>query len=405
MELDINRMAELVGIAESKSISEIGGFIKRLETAERIFVQNQIALKDRYLDRLPEIFRLKGIIMPTRLSLQQASSESTAAYKSKVISGYLKENNVRRYIDITGGFGVDFTVIALSLLEKELIDEAIYIEQDTYLYNIYKHNLGIISSGYPSLKKVKTINDSSEVFLRDIDFGKSFVYADPARRDKSGMKVFLLEDCSPDLAMISNKYDPIHFMYKLSPILDLDYIGKKVKRAGSIHCVEHEGELKEILAVSTLKKKPFYIIKISDGGIAKELAFERSSERCVEFLNRDIQSGDTILIPSPAASKSSLLDTTDEYRLKKISKNTNIYFIQNSLDDYRILGRLFKVIEIFKYKSDKRISGGYNIIAKNFTDKPSQISKKMRIKEGGEKYLIAFRNRKVEHRIAVCEIL
>jgi hypothetical protein len=406
LELDINRMAELIDIAESIEPSEIGGFIKKLETPERIFVQNQIALKDKYSDKLPEIFRLKGIILPTRLSLQQASSESTAAYKSKVISFYLKDNNIRSYIDITGGLGVDFTVIALSLLEKKIIDEALYVEQDKYLYNIYKYNLSIISRKYPSLYKIKIFNSDSEEVLRDIDIGKSFVYADPARRDNKGKKVFLLEDCSPDLAMISDKYDPNHFMYKLSPILDIDYIQKKIDKAKSFYCVENDRELKEILAFSTDKElTSVHVVKVSGNNIVIELAFERSSDKHIDLFCRDLKEHDIILLPSPAVSKSGVLENTNNYGLSKISENTNIYYTDKIIDDEKILGRYFRVVELFKYKRNKKLTGGFNIISKNFTDNPTQIANKLKVDEGGYRFLIAFRNNEKKHQIALCDII
>ena len=61
---------------------------------------NQIIAKQKSEQKLPTWFSAKNIYYPPKLSIEQTSSEITADYKSKFISG-------NAIIDITGGFGVD----------------------------------------------------------------------------------------------------------------------------------------------------------------------------------------------------------------------------------------------------------------------------------------------------------
>ncbi len=63
-------------------------------------ILNQIEVENKSKDKLPTWFTTKNIIYPSKISVEQTSSEITAKYKSKLVSG---EN----LIDLTGGFGID----------------------------------------------------------------------------------------------------------------------------------------------------------------------------------------------------------------------------------------------------------------------------------------------------------
>ena len=63
-------------------------------------VVEQIEAKSRCEKKLPTWFQQPNIYYPNKLNIEQTSSELTAAYKSRLISGGM-------LIDLTGGFGVD----------------------------------------------------------------------------------------------------------------------------------------------------------------------------------------------------------------------------------------------------------------------------------------------------------
>jgi len=60
----------------------------------------QIEAKKRCKKKLPTWYETENIYYPNKLNIEQTSSEITAKYKSKLVSG----NSI---IDLTGGFGVD----------------------------------------------------------------------------------------------------------------------------------------------------------------------------------------------------------------------------------------------------------------------------------------------------------
>jgi len=58
---------------------------------------NQIEAKAKAKEKLPTWFATKNIIFPSKISLEQTSSEKTAAYKSEIVYG-------DSLIDLSGGF-------------------------------------------------------------------------------------------------------------------------------------------------------------------------------------------------------------------------------------------------------------------------------------------------------------
>ena len=65
-----------------------------------ILILNQIEAKAKAKEKLPTWFSAENIIYPSKISVEQTSSEKTAAYKASLING-------KSIIDLTGGFGVD----------------------------------------------------------------------------------------------------------------------------------------------------------------------------------------------------------------------------------------------------------------------------------------------------------
>ena len=68
--------------------------------ANWIEVLNQISAKKKAKEKLPTFFNTTNIIYPSKISVEQTSSEQTALYKSTLLTGDSS-------IDLTGGFGVD----------------------------------------------------------------------------------------------------------------------------------------------------------------------------------------------------------------------------------------------------------------------------------------------------------
>ena len=94
------------------------------------------------------------------------------------------------FVDLTGGFGVDFSYIAVRLGVKSM-----YVERQTHLCEAAKENFERLG-----LRGVMVKNEDGVKVLHEIEERLSLIFIDPARRDDAGNKVVSLQDCTPAVA-------------------------------------------------------------------------------------------------------------------------------------------------------------------------------------------------------------
>jgi hypothetical protein len=129
---------------------------------EWIAILNQIEAKTKAKEKLPSWYNTANIIYPSKISVEQTSSESTAQYKSSLIQG---EN----LIDLTGGFGVDdfyFTKQFTSVTHCEINSD---------LSAIVKHNFEQLG-----VTNIDCIPGDSQATLETLPTKWDWMYIDPS---------------------------------------------------------------------------------------------------------------------------------------------------------------------------------------------------------------------------------
>ena len=106
--------------------------------------------------KLPSLAKTDGIIYPAKISLEQCSSEQTALYKQQLAERLLPKNR-QNIVDLTGGFGIDFTFLA------QLFDESDYVEHNEDLCKIARHNFSLLH-----LPQAKIHSMNSEDFIDEM---------------------------------------------------------------------------------------------------------------------------------------------------------------------------------------------------------------------------------------------
>ena len=178
--------------------------------------------------------------VPASLNLQQCSGETAARYKASLVP------QGARLADLTGGLGVDSW--AFSLRASALW----YNERDAVLLKAVKRNFAalgvsnVVFNGYD-------VGDADGLWLDALRaFAPDVIYLDPARRDAAGRKVFLLEDCSPDVVSLMPlllSVAPL-VMVKVSPMADITMLRRRLAPwLSELHVVGADGECKEILCL------------------------------------------------------------------------------------------------------------------------------------------------------------
>ena len=190
--------------------------------------------------KAPEWADTPGVEFPTRLATEQCSSAATADYKSALVRRI--RPGCRLLLDLTGGLGVDCAAFS------KVSERVAYNEMDPVLEAAAERNFARLGISNVSFSCVEATEETLPALTAE---GPDIIFLDPARRNGSGRKVFLLEDCSPDVlrlkaGLLAAAPD---ILVKLSPMADISMVCKRLgPEIRELHVVGADGECKEILA-------------------------------------------------------------------------------------------------------------------------------------------------------------
>lgn len=334
-------------------------------------------------------FDKAGILFPPKIHLEQTSSFQTANYKASLVSG-------KSLLDLTGGFGID----AFSFSKK--MERIVCCEKNIELSEIVRYNFSQIHQAKIDCLPVDGIH-----FLKENKTLFDWIYLDPSRRNMQKKKVFLLEDCEPDVSanldLLFSKTNQI--LIKTSPLLDLSSGIRLLRYVPEIHVVAVDNEVKELLWV--LKKDHLVSPKIVTANIKKNqtqtFSFVWDEEATTETTCSPIKK--YLYEPNAAIMKSGgFKSLAKAYSLAKLHHNTHLYTSDNPKS---ISGRCFKVVEFFPF--DKKIIGEKltrqkaNIATRNFKMTVEEIRKKFGIADGGDSYVFFTTNCFDKPEVLICE--
>jgi hypothetical protein len=336
-----------------------------------ISILNQIAAKSKAKDKLPTYFSTENIIYPSKISVEQTSSEKTAYYKSGIVNG-------DSLFDLTGGFGVD------CLFFSKSIKKVTHCEIDAELSVIVSHNFKQFG-----IENVNCIAGDSFEILSNHKDKLDWIYIDPSRRNDLKGKVFMLKDCLPNvpelLSFYFSKADNI--LIKTAPILDISAGLSELNKVKRIHIVAVDNEVKELLWELQADFVGHPLIKTVN--IVNETA------EIFEFeLNSNIDSPvfelpkNYLYEPNSAIMKSGGFDEIGiQYSLGKLHPHSHLYTSTECID---FPGRTFEIQKVFPYsKKEMKINlenTKANVTTRNFPDSVEDIRRKWKIKDGGATY-------------------
>lgn len=339
-------------------------------------IADQIAARHKGRKKLPEWYAHNEIIFPKRQNLEQASSEKTAKFKARGLSG-------KTFADLTGGSGIDLFYMGQNF------EKLIYVDPNEELGEIADHNFRVLG------RTLEIHTQKAEKFLKATERSVfDVIYLDPSRRDHINRKVFSLEDYQPNVV---DMYDQLLesanlVIVKTSPMVDIQKTRLVLPDTCRIQVIAVENEVKEVLF--HLKKgcsDEAYIeaVNIKKNGDEDRLSFTRSEEK--EAVASISKVKRYLFDPNSALRKAGAFKLiATKLGLGKIAHHTHLYTSDEIEDDFP--GRIFEVIETLK-PSKKEIrkrfpNGKVNVIAKNYPIKPNELKKKFLLKDGGGEFLI-----------------
>ena len=318
--------------------------------------------------------------------------------------------------DLTGGLGVD------SWAFSEVAEEVLYNEMNPELAAAARHNFQALGATNIFIRNCEATADSLEEILGD--FKPDVIFMDPARRDSVGKKVFLLEDCSPDvLKMLPQMFETSRFiLLKISPMADITMVVERLDRTyesfldenhkggwngqwvREVHVVASCGECKELLILLDREWRNGYSLTCrEDGGT---LTFTSEEIAGAKAVYPDSTFARIIFEPGKSLTKAGVFNAVCErFGLVKLARFTHLYTIGEPLSDSELeqrtaplkdFGKVFYVKEILPLNkaSMKDVGKRYphsEVSAKNIPMSSDELRVRLKVRSGDDAHVFGAR--------------
>ena len=356
---------------------------KHLSDDEWRWFLQQVEGRERTKDKLPTFAANEDWWYPVRLSCEQCSSELTARYKASLLSPLaLGEGKEERFLDLTGGYGVDTYFLS------EQFSHTDYVEQNEELCRIAAHNFALSQKSKVERQKLSIAihNTTAEDFLLSSPCGEAgwgLIFLDPARRDSHGSKVFRLEECTPNVEELLPTLlaHSKRLLIKLSPMLDLTQAVTSLSQVNwDIHIVAIKNEVKEVLLLSGGTGQ---ITTIDLAQKDQAFVFTREEEQHCGLDIRDGKLANYLYEPNAAILKAGAYKlVAQRFGLHKLDVNTHLYTSRQFIENFP--GRVWRITEKQNLKQA-------NVLTRNYPLTPEQLKKKLHLRDGGTAFVIGCR--------------
>ena len=358
-----------------------------IETSDLV---EQILCKSKCQHKLPLWFKTKRIYFPKKLNIEQTSSETTALYKSGLISG-------SSLIDLTGGFGVD------SFYFSKTIKAVKHCEINENLSEVVKHNIKVLEA-----ENIESVTGDGLKILKHDDTNFDWIYLDPSRRDKNRNKRFFISDCSPDVSKHLDLFfkHSKNIMIKLSPMLDIKAALEVLPQTKTVHVIAVKNEVKELLFIlekNTSEEPTLKAVNLNSNQPLFE--FVRSEER--EYTPNYSEPLGYLYEPNNAILKAGAFKIlTKQFDLFKLDQHSHLYTSNKFIDSFP--GKAYKIMEQLpnqRKEIKKKLSGQkINVKVRNYSRSVEQIKTSYNISDGGQLFLFCTKalSKKV---ILKCELI
>jgi 16S rRNA G966 N2-methylase RsmD len=385
-----------------------------------------LEVRRKLKNKVPEWYSVPSLIYPFRLSGEQCSSSETAKYKALVASrlrseGILSETasaslrplppqaagpsllsgrgwpevsdsipSLLRVADLTGGMGVDtwaFSQVAEEVLYNEMNEE---LAKATEL-NFRELNVDNVRFGSRKVEvgKVQEVLD---------EFEADVIFLDPARRAEDGRKVFLIEECQPDVVgLLPELFAASRYvMVKLSPMADIAMACKRLEHVREVHVVASGGECKELLFVLDREWEGEHSVVVFEGGAVMEIPDQVGNDG-FEVKYEVPKEGDILFEPGKALTKAGAFNLPCErFGMTKLGIHTHLYTSEAVPEGLEPFGKWFQVLAVWPLNNRSMKEAGKRypqaeVTARNIPMTSDLLRKKIGCASGGEVHLFGVR--------------
>ena len=376
--------------------------------------------------KIPSWAATEGILYPRHLSMEQCSSDKTAEYKARLLEKRA-ERRGERFVDLTGGFGVDFVSIAKSLCKDPSSDgcRPVYVERSEELCEIAHNNFPLLGVD------AEIVCTSAEEYLRNMTHA-SVIFLDPARRDGAGRKVAGISDCTPDVLSLKDdllsKADLV--LLKLSPMLDwhkaVSDLGECVRE---VHIVSVANECKELLIVmgkesptsplqvegeSLRGRNILRVICVNDDDEVLTVELDNSHVPAHNLLacslslhQESCDRGIYLYEPNASIMKSGCFGALcDKYGVKVVGKNSHLFVSDTPVGCFPGRKFIVEAVSSMNKRDIKENLGGIgkaNVSVRNFPMSAEELRRRLKVADGGDDYIFGTTLDDDSHCLLLCK--
>lgn len=378
----------------------------------------QIAGRQTARQKLPSWAAVDALSYPPHLSMEQCSSEQTARYKAQLAArlcadfsketrrhdpnkAHLPHEKESSLVDLTGGFGVDFSFMACQF------KRCIYVERQQALCELAQHNFTLLG-----LRQSEVVCADGVDYLQRMNHA-TVIYLDPARRDRQGGKTVAISDCTPDLLSLKEQLTDksLFVMVKLSPMLDWHQAVAQLETDGvkvcEIHVLSVRNECKELLFVlSKQRQKPLTLHCVNDDQAFVCLANEPSVVTPPYASPEEMRPGLFLYEPYASIMKAGCFSAVSaQLGVRKMAPNSHLFISDRDLPAFP--GRKFRIqaLSSMNKKELKSVLCGVrqaNITIRNFPLSVAELRKRLKLKDGGASYVFATTQADGRHVLLIC---
>lgn len=245
-----SEMLQFISEYANSNASDISLKLSKKKHWPKEFILQQIIGKQKAKKKFPLWASHSEIVYPSLLSIEQASSETTAKYKASLAFG-------NKLLDLSGGMGIDCFFMATHF------NEVYYNELNTTLYEITRKNLQFLwnTTLEYKQKKIYFYNQRAEDFLQTNKQKFDCIFIDPSRR-KENKKTVSLSECTPNVLLLPELMERSKkILIKASCMLDIKKAVEELRFVQKVHVVSVNNECKELLFECGKKSVKNYTIE------------------------------------------------------------------------------------------------------------------------------------------------
>jgi hypothetical protein len=351
--------------------------------------------------KVQEWFSNPSLIFPVGLSAEQCSSTATGIYKSGLASEIAGAKEFR-LADLTGGLGVD------SWYFSKKASQVWYHEMQEKLCIAAEHNFKALNSENIVVRNAISTPETIEDILSEAC--PDIVYMDPARRGEGGKKVFLIEECTPDVLTLKEQIfrHSRHILLKLSPMADITMVCDRLgSTCREVHVVATGGECKELLIWMDREWYGEYTItavELPSGYPDMEpalLSFYSSEEKIAtaSTMPRNDVSG-FLFEPGKALMKAGCFNLiANRFGLMKLGVSTHYYVTESAAkaDELKPYGKVYMIISVqpLDKRSIKAAGAAYpraEVTARNIPMDTETLRKKLGVTSGDDAHIFGLKS-------------